>query len=54
MQQQSEAFEGLEEALVEAAEFLLPVARATDWPCRLELVAWLTAIRETFSQRDLH
>jgi len=42
----------LEVALSEAADFLLPVARATNWPCRLELVAWLIAIRDTYKKKD--
>lgn len=38
----------LREEVSSAAAFLLPIAEATDWPCRLELVAWLIALRDTF------
>jgi hypothetical protein len=38
----------LMQALEDAAELLLPVAAATEWPCALEVAAWLTAIRDTF------
>jgi len=50
-----ESFDGLEEALVAAAELLLPVAEASLWPCRLELAAWLISIRDTFDpDRVIH
>lgn len=53
--QRPEAYEGLEEALVAAAELLLPVAEVSSWPCRLELAAWLISIRDTFDpDRVLH
>lgn len=38
----------LVQALLDAAELLLPVASATEWPCAPEVAAWLTAIRDTF------
>lgn len=41
----------LDQMLADAAEFLLPVAMETDWPCRLEIVAWLIAIRDTFKDK---
>ena len=38
----------LVQALLDAAELLLPVASATEWPCAPEVAAWLTAVRDTF------
>jgi hypothetical protein len=38
----------LVQALLDAAELLLPVASATEWPCAPEVAAWLVAIRDTF------
>lgn len=49
---QSNDLEGMEEMLSVAADLLLPLAKSTDWPCRLELVAWLIAIRDTFKPID--
>lgn len=53
MQQQPDDLDGIKEILVEAAEILLPVAKETDWPCRLELVAWLIAVRDSFGKKNL-
>lgn len=47
-----EDIDGMKEILSLAAEFLLPLARETGWPCRLELMGWLTMVRDTFGERD--
>lgn len=47
-----EDIEGIKQILSEAADFLLPLARETDWPCRPELLGWLTMVRDTFGLRD--
>lgn len=52
MQQQHEEIEGMKAMLSEAAAFLLPLARETEWPCKPELLGWLTMVRDTFGQRD--
>lgn len=52
MQQQPDDFQAIGYELSAAADFLLPVAKASEWPCRLEIVAWLTAVRETFKDKD--
>lgn len=45
----------LAEALRDAAELLLPVATATEWPCAPEVAAWLVSIRDTFdTDRVIH
>lgn len=40
-----------------AAAFLLPIAVETNWPCRVDLIAWLTVVRDSCSSKssvDLH
>lgn len=39
----------LSRSLADAAEALLPLARESSWPCRLEVMAWLTAVRDRLS-----
>lgn len=49
--------DAIKQGISEAADFLLPIAVATSWPCRLELVAWLTALRDSYQAKkplDLH
>lgn len=48
----NEELEVLKSEVSAAADFLLPLAKATDWPCRLELIAWLIALRDSFHPRD--
>ena len=47
-----EDIEGIKQILSEAAEFLLPLARETEWPCKPEILGWLTMVRDTFGLRD--
>lgn len=52
-----EDIEGMKEILSLAAEFLLPLARESEWPCRPELMGWLTMVRDTLgkkNERDIH
>jgi len=51
MQLPEDDLENVHQMLSEAADFLLPVARASSWPCRLELVAWLIAVRDTCKEK---
>ena len=39
----------LSRSLADAAEALLPLARESSWPFRLEVMAWLTAVRDRLS-----
>ena len=58
MQQQPEDdIEAIKESLSESAAFLLPLARETSWPCKPELLGWLTMVRDTFgkkNEREIH
>lgn len=56
MQHPKDDLDEIHQMLSEAADFLLPVARASSWPCRLELVAWLIAVRDTCKDKggELH
>lgn len=56
MQNPEDDLDDVHQMLSEAADFLLPVARASSWPCRLELVAWLIAVRDTCKEKggELH
>ena len=57
MQHTDEEFDALQQSVAEAADLLLPVAVATSWPCRTDLIAWLTAIRDSCEKRiagELH
>lgn len=55
MQQLPDDLQAIGYELSAAADFLLPVAQASDWSCRLEIVAWLIAVRDTFKpDKDLH
>lgn len=38
----------LRQSLSDAAELLLPVANASEWPCAAEISAWLTAVRDIY------
>lgn len=52
MQQLPDDLQAIGHELSAAADFLLPVAQASDWSSRLEIVAWLTAVRETFKDKN--
>ncbi len=52
MQQLPEDLQEIGCELSAAADFLLPVAHASDWPSRPQIVAWLTAVRETFKDKN--
>ena len=57
MQQPEDDIEAIKESLSESAAFLLPLARETSWPCKPELLGWLTMVRDTFgkkNERDVH
>ena len=42
MLQPKDDIEAIEQSLSESAAFLLPLARESSWPCKPELLGWLT------------
>ena len=52
MLQPEDDIEAIKESLSESAAFLLPLARETSWPCKPELLGWLTMVRDTFGKKD--
>lgn len=57
MQQPEDDIEAIKQSLSESAAFLLPLARETSWPCKPELLGWLTMVRDTLgvkSEHDVH
>lgn len=52
MHHSDEELDALQQSVSEAADFLLPIAVATSWPCRIDLIAWLTAVRDSCATRD--
>lgn len=54
---QLDDLQDVRESLSEAAAYLLPFAREMDWPCKPELLGWLTMVRDRFGSRtdsDIH
>ena len=57
MQQPEDDIEAIKQSLSESAAFLLPLARETTWPCKPELLGWLTMVRDTLgvkNELDIH
>lgn len=52
--QNPEDLEEIQAVLSEAADLLLPLAYASTWPARLDVIAWLIAIRDSFKNKDGH
>lgn len=52
--QKHEDLEEIKQNLSAAAEFLLPLARETEWPCKLELLGWLTMVRDSLGKKSEH
>ena len=52
MLQPKDDIEAIEQSLSESAAFLLPLARESSWPCKPELLGWLTMVRDTFGKKD--
>jgi hypothetical protein len=47
----SEDLQDVCDSLSEAAACLLPLARDMDWPCKPELLGWLTMVRDSLGNR---
>ena len=51
MLQPKDDIEAIEQSLSESAAFLLPLARESSWPCKPELLGWLTMVRDTLARK---
>lgn len=49
--QKHDDLQDVKESLSEAAAYLLPLAREMDWPCKPELLGWLTMVRDSLCNR---
>ena len=54
MLQPKDDIEAIEQSLSESAAFLLPLARESSWPCKPELLGWLTMVRDTFGKKKMN